>query len=96
MLRKDFDGMRGPPNIVTPAKFPGILPVYTGMELIATESYLPPRIVRGAPTEVVDIELHRMEPDIRGRDSIASHGCVVLLYMPRRIYARRQNCKDRW
>jgi hypothetical protein len=36
-----------------------------------------------------------MEPDIRGRDSIASHGCVVLFYMPKCIYVRLQNCKDR-
>ena len=37
-----------------------------------------------------------MEPDIRGRDSIASHGCVVLFYMPKCIYVRLQNCKDRF
>jgi hypothetical protein len=94
MGRKDFEDMRAQPNIGTSAKFPGILPVYIGMEMILTESYLPPRIVRGAPVEVVDIELHPMEPDIRGRDSIASHGCVVLFYMPKCIYVRLQNCKD--
>jgi hypothetical protein len=96
MGRKDFEDMRAQPNIGTSAKFPGILPVYIGMEMILTESYLPPRIVRGAPVEVVDIELHPMEPDIRGRDSIASHGCVVLFYMPKCIYVRLQNCKDRF
>ena len=94
MSRKDFDDMRGQPNISTTAKFPGILPVYIGMEMILTESYLPPRIVRGAPVEVVGIELHPMEPEVRGRDSIASHGCVVLHYMPKCIYVRLQNCKD--
>ena len=94
MSRKDFDDMRGQPNISVTAKFPGILPVYIGMEMILTESYLPPRIVRGAPVEVVDIELHPMEPDIRGRNSIASHGCVVLRFMPKGIYVRLQNCKD--
>ena len=72
--------MRGQPNISASAKFPGILPVYIGMEMILTESYLPPRIVRGAPVEVVDIELHPMEPEIRGRASIASHGCGLLHY----------------
>ena len=92
MSKEDFDNMRGHPNINTSAKFPGILPVYIGMEMILTESYLPPRIVRGAPVEVVDIELHPMEPDIRGRDSIAKHGCVVLFYMPKCIYVRLQNC----
>ena len=90
MSRKDFDDMRGQPNISTSAKFPGILPVYIGMEMILTESYLPPRIVRGAPVEVVDIELHPMEPDI------ASHGCAILFYMPKCIYVRLQNCKDRF
>ena len=35
-----------------------------------------------------------MEPDIRGRDSIASHGCVVLLYMPKCIYVRLQKCPE--
>ena len=35
-----------------------------------------------------------MEPDIRGRDSIASHGCVVLLYMPKCISVRLQKCTD--
>lgn len=94
MSRKDFDEMRGQPNINTSAKFPGILPVYVGMEMILTESYLPPSIVRGAPVEVVSIELHPMEPEILGRDSIASHGCVVLHYMPKCIYVRLQNCKD--
>jgi hypothetical protein len=94
MNRKDFDDMRGQPNISVSAKFPGVLPVYIGMEMILTESYLPPRVVRGAPVEVVDIELHPMEPDIRGRDSIASHGCVVLFYMPKCIYVRLNNCKD--
>lgn len=62
--------------------------------MILAESYLPPRIVRGAPVQVVHIELHPMEPTIRRRDSIASHGCVVLRYMPKCIYVRIQSCKD--
>ena len=37
MSRKDFDDMRGQPNISTSAKFPGTLPVYMGMEMILTE-----------------------------------------------------------
>ena len=86
--------MRAQPNISTSAKFAGILPVYIGMEMILTESYLPPQIVRGAPVVVVDIEPHPMEPDIRQRASIASHGCVVLYYMPKCIYVRLENCKQ--
>ena len=42
---------------------------------------------------VVDIEPHPQEPDIRGRGSIASDGCVLLQYMPKCIYVRLQNCK---
>ena len=95
-LRKDFDDMRGEPNISTTAKFPGILPVYIGMEMILTESNLPPRIVRGAPVELVDIELHPEEPPIPARDSITSDGCVLLNYMPKCIYVRLQNCKERF
>ena len=45
MSRKDFDDMRGQPNTGTSAKLPGILPIYIGMAMILTESYLPPRIV---------------------------------------------------
>ena len=45
--KEAFDEMHALPNIGTSAKFPGILPVFVGMEMILTESYLPPRIVRG-------------------------------------------------
>ena len=89
----DFDSMRAEPNLQTTAKFPGILPLYIGGEMILTDSYLPPYIVRGAPVVVEDIELHPKEPPIHNRPSIASHGCVVLHYMPKCIYVRLQNCK---
>ena len=94
MPKEAFDEMRALPNIGTSAKFPGILPVFVGMEMILTESYLPPRIVRGTPVEVVDIEVHPKEPPVHGRASIASHGCVLLHYMPRCIYVRVQGCTD--
>ena len=94
MSRDDFDAMRAQPNISTSAKLPGILPVYIGMEMILTESYLPPRIVRGAPVEVVDIELHPNEPAVRDQPSIATHGCVLLRFMPKCIYVRLRGCKD--
>ena len=42
---------------------------------------------------VEDIELHPLESAIQGRSSIASHGCVLLHYMPKCIYVRLQNCK---
>ena len=84
--------MRSQPNIGNAAKFPGILPIYIGMEMYLTETYLPPRIGRGTPVDVVDIELHPSEPPIQGRPSIASHGCVILHYMPKHIYVRVKNC----
>ena len=94
LTRKDFDDMRSVPNISNTAKFPGILPLCVGMEMYLTETYLPPRIGRGTPVDVVDIELHPLEPPIEGRNSIASHGCVVLRYMPKYIYVRVKNCKQ--
>ena len=33
-----------------------------------------------------------MEPPIQGRASIASHGCVILHYMPKHLYVRVKNC----
>jgi hypothetical protein len=94
LTRKDFDDMRSQPNISNTAKFAGILPLYVGMEMCLTETYLPPSIGRGTPVEVVDIELHPMEPPIEGRSSIASHGCVILRYMPKHVYVRVKNCKE--
>ena len=84
--------MRGEPNISTTKKLPDILVFYIGAEMILSESYLPPYIVRGAPVTVEDIELHPLESDIQGRASIASHGCVLLQYMPKCIYVRLQSC----
>ena len=92
MSKKDFDDMRSQPNISQTGKNRGILPIYIGMEMCLTETYLPPRIGRGTPVDVVDIELHPMEPPIQGRDSIASHGCVILRYMPKHIYVRVKIC----
>ena len=42
---------------------------------------------------VEDIELHPLEPAIQGRPSIASHGCVLLEFMPKCVYVRLQNSK---
>ena len=86
--------MRGEPNMGNTAKFLGILPIYIGMEIVLDASYLPPRIVRGTPVDVVGIELHPSEPSIQGRASIASHGCVILRCMPKHIYVRVKNCEE--
>ena len=68
LSRKDFDEMRAHPNISESAEFQGILPVFLGMDMIVTDSMLPPRIVRGTPCNVVGVEPHPREPPIQGRD----------------------------
>ena len=86
--RDDYDEMRAYPNIAQTGKFPGVLPIWVGMEMILTESFLPPKYVRGTACEVVGLEPHPREPPIQGRDSISTHGCVVLHYMPKCVYVR--------
>ena len=92
--RKDFDAMRAVPNIAVTAKLPSVLPLFVGMWVILTESFAPPKYVRGAPCEVVGLEPHPREPPLEGRDSIATHGCVVLHFMPKCIYVRIQGSND--
>jgi hypothetical protein len=92
--RDEFDEMRAFPNIAQSAKLPGVLPVFLGMDMILTESLLPPKYVRGTACEVVGLEPHPKEPPIQGRDSITTHGCVVLHYMPKCIYVRIAGSKD--
>ena len=94
MTREDFGDTRAQPNISISAKFPGIQPIYVGMEMVLTETYLPPRIVRGTPVEVVGIELNPRELPVEGRSSIASDGCVVLQFMPKCIYVRVRGCQE--
>ena len=94
-LGKDaFDEMRAFPNISQSAKLPGVLPTFIGMEMILTESFLPPKYVRGTACEVVGLEPHPKEPPIEGRDSITTHGCVVLHDMPKCVYVRIIGSKD--
>ena len=92
--RKEFDAMRAEPNISTTAKFPGLLPVFVGMEMILTDSVLPPKYVRGTACVVVGLEPHPQEPAIEGRASIASDGCVVLRYLPKAVYVKIKGSKD--
>ncbi len=75
MTREDYEEMCAQPNLSTSVKLPGILLVFVGI--------LPPRIVRGTPVTVVDIELHPKEPPLQGRPATASHGCVLLHFMPK-------------
>ena len=94
LSREDFDAMRAVPNIGLTAKLPSVLPVWVGMEMILSESLLPPKYVRGTACEVVGLEPHPREPPIEGRDSITTEGCVVLQYMPICIYVRIPGSTD--
>ena len=60
-------------------KLAGILPVFVGMEMVLTESVLPPQKVRGAACQVVGLQLHPREPPLAGRESIESHGPVAFV-----------------
>ena len=94
LTKLDFDEMRAIPNIGSTAKMPGLLPLFVGMEVILTESVLPPKYVRGTPGKVVGIELHVLEPPVDRRASIVSDGVVVLLYMPKAVYVRIEDSEE--
>ena len=92
--RQEFDAMQAEPNISTTAKLPGLLPVFVGLEMILTDSVLPPKYVRGTQCVVVGLELHPHEPEIESRESIASDGCVLLRYLPKAVYVKIKGSKD--
>eukprot|EP00959_Pyramimonas_sp_CCMP1952_P039521 826971-Pyramimonas_sp.AAC.1 len=60
---------------------PGLLPLFLDMEVILTESVLPPKYVRGAPGKVVGVEQRALEPPVEGRASVVSDGVAVLRYL---------------
>ena len=62
--------------------------------MIPTESMLPPHYVRGSPCTLVGLQLHEHEPAIEGRDSLVSHGCVLLQYMPKCVYVKFDDTVD--
>ena len=67
LSKTEYHELRSEPNIATSAKLPGILPLFVGMEVILSESFLPPKYVRGTVARVEGIELHPREPEIKGR-----------------------------
>jgi len=94
LTKAEYDEMQAEPNTQKTAKHMGILPIFKGMEMIPTDSLLPPQYVRGAPCKVVGLQLHEQEPPIEGRASIVSHGCVVLRYMPKCVYVKFDDASD--
>ena len=94
LTKAEYDEMRLEPNAQKTAKHLGLLMIFKGMEMIPTESLLPPHYVRGSPCKVVGLQLHEHEPSIEGRDSLVSHGCVLLQYMPKCVYVRFDDTVD--
>ena len=94
MTRRDFEDMRAEPNLGKTQKLAGILSLFIGMDMITTESMLPPTKVRGSACKVVGLELHPRELPLSGRESITTHGCVLLQYMPKCVYVRFDEQKD--
>ena len=94
LSQAEYDEMRAYPNISNTAKMPGLLACFIDMEMILSESLMPPTYVRGTVCEFVGLEPHPREPPLDKRDSITSHGCVVLHYMPRCVYVRVKKSKD--
>ena len=94
MTRHDFDEMRAEPNLQKTQKLAVILPIFIGMEMITTESILPPTKVRGSACAMVGLELHPQEPPLSGRESITTHGCVLLRFMPKCVYVKFDGQKD--
>ena len=92
--KADFDEMLAEPNISKTGKFPGMLPLFVGMEMILSDSVLPPKYVRGTPCVVTGLEPHPKEPPIPGRASILTEGCVLLRYMPKAIYVKVKGGAD--
>ena len=92
--KSDYELMLAEPNVNQTKKLMGILPIYVGMEMILTETLLPPRYVPGTRVIVQGIEPHPDEPPIEGRQSIAAHGCVLLRFMPLCIYVKMKDATE--
>ena len=84
----DYEEMLAEANVSKTKKLPGILPVYVGMDMILTESILPPHLTPGTEVMVIGIEPHPSEPPITDRPSLLEHGCVLLRFMPLAIYVK--------
>ena len=94
LKKADFDELRQEPNTSKTAKYMGLLVIFKGMEMLPTDSILPPHYVRGSPCKVIGLQLHENEPPIEGRDSLISHGCVLLKYMPKCVYVKFDDAVD--
>ena len=92
--KAEFDELRQEPNTSKTAKYMSLLMIFKGMEMIPTDSILPPHYVRGSPCKVIGLQLHELEPPIEGRDSLISHGCVLLQYMPKCVYVKFDDAVD--
>ena len=96
LTEAQYEEMRNEPNIGATAKFPGILPLFVGMEVILTESLLPPLLVRGTAGTVVGIEIHTAEASIGTRTSVGDDGCCLLRYLPKCVYVKVPDFEDNY
>ena len=81
-------------SVTATRKLMGLLPIYVGMEVVLTQSILPPHYVPGATGKVVGLELDPREPSLQGAASIVEEGVVLLQYLPLCIYVRFEDSED--
>ena len=72
----------------------GLLPIYVGMEVVLTQSILPPHYVPGTTGMVAGLELDPREPSLQGAASIEAEGVALLQYLPLCIYVRFDDSED--
>ena len=69
-------------------KLAGLLRLYVGMDMVLTQSYLPPLIVRGTAVLVHDIQLRPSETLDEHVRSMNRDGFVILQFMPHAVCVR--------
>ena len=74
--------MRQNPKVNDTQKLAGLLPFHVGMEMILTQSYLPPLIATGTAMLVHGIRLHPNENLDEHRMSMNRDGLAILQFMP--------------
>ena len=92
--RVALERMLATPNVTTTRKLMGLLPIYVGMEVVLTESILPPFYVPGATGRVLGIEPHPDEPPVRDAPGITTEGVVLLRFMPICVYVLFDESQD--
>ena len=90
----DFLELRGHSNVSSSARLVTVLPLFIGMNIVLSESLLPPKFVRGTAATVVGIQPQEDEPDAFTRASVTHSHCVVLKRMPRCVFVKIPDCDE--